>query len=65
MLAIVRIILSTIAQHKWKVYETDVKYAFVNVRIPKEVFLEQPSGFEVPGQKHKVYILKKSLYGLK
>ena len=27
--------------------------------------MEQPQGYEVPGQEHKVYILKKAIYGLK
>ena len=27
--------------------------------------MEQPQGYEVPGQEHKVYRLKKALYGLK
>ena len=31
----------------------------------REVYVEQPQGYEVPGQEHKVYRLKKALYGLK
>ena len=27
--------------------------------------MEQPQGYEVPGQEHKVYRMKKALYGLK
>ena len=27
--------------------------------------MEQPQGYDVPGQEHKVHILKKALYGLK
>ena len=58
-------ILSTTYQHKQKVYQLDVKYAFLNHILQEEVYIEQPPGFEVPGQEHKVYILKKVLYGLK
>jgi hypothetical protein len=29
------------------------------------VCVEQPQGYEVPGQEYKVYMLKKELYGLK
>ena len=43
----------------------DVKSTFLNGYIDEEVYVEQPQGYEVPGQEHKVYRLKKALYGLK
>ena len=43
----------------------DIKSAFLNGYLEEEVYLEQPQGYEVPGQEHKVYRLKKDLYGLK
>ena len=45
----VKTILSTTAQHKWKVYQFDVKSAFLNGILQEEVYVEQPLGFEVPG----------------
>ena len=43
----------------------DVKLAFLNGYVKEEVYVEQPQGYEVPGQEHKVYKLKNALYGLK
>eukprot|EP00253_Pinus_taeda_P035278 PITA_35278 len=61
----VRAVLSIAAQNKWKVYQMDVKSAFLNGVLMEEVYIEQPPGYEKKGQKHKVYRLKKALYGLK
>ena len=62
---IVRKMLSIAAQHKWKIYQMDVKSAFLNGVLKEEVYVEQPLGYEVAGQEHKVCKLKKALYGLK
>ena len=43
----------------------DVKSAFLNGYLEEEVYVEQPQGYEVPGQEHKVYKIKKALYGFK
>eukprot|EP00253_Pinus_taeda_P028706 PITA_28706 len=61
----VRTMLSIVAQYKWKIYQMDVKSAFLNGVLKEEVYVEQPSGYEVDGQEHKVCKLKKALYGLK
>eukprot|EP00253_Pinus_taeda_P026496 PITA_26496 len=61
----VRTVLSIAAQHKWKIYQTDVKSVFLNGVLKEEVYVEQPPGYEVAGQEHKVCKLKKALYGLK
>eukprot|EP00253_Pinus_taeda_P008888 PITA_08888 len=62
---IVRTVLSIAAQHKWKIYQMDVKSSFLNGVLKEEVYVEQPPGYEVEGQEHKVCKLKKALYGLK
>eukprot|EP00253_Pinus_taeda_P011023 PITA_11023 len=54
-----------ITQHKWKVYQMDVKSVFLNGVLKEEVYVTQPPGYEVEGQEDKVYRLRKSLYGLK
>eukprot|EP00253_Pinus_taeda_P002708 PITA_02708 len=62
---IVRAVLSIVAQNKWKVYQMDVKSAFLNGVLMEEVYIEQPLGYVKKDQEHKVYRLKKALYGLK
>eukprot|EP00253_Pinus_taeda_P024667 PITA_24667 len=61
----VRAMLSIAAQNKWKIYQMDVKSAFLNGVLMEEVYIEQPLGYEKKGQEHKVCRLKKALYGLK
>ena len=62
---IVHVVIAIAAQHKWKVYQMDVKSTFLNGVLKEEVYVEQPLSYEVVGEKNKVYRLKRSLYGLK
>ena len=59
----IRLLLALAAQKQWKIYQLDVKSAFLNGYLDEEIFVEQPEGF-VADMK-KVYLLKKALYGLK
>jgi hypothetical protein len=43
----------------------DVKSAFLNGVLGKEVYVKQPPGFESAEFPHRVYRLRKALYGLK
>jgi hypothetical protein len=61
----IRLLLALSAQKDWKVYQLDVKSAFLNGYLQEEIFIEQPKGFEVKGLEEKVYLLKNALYGLK
>jgi hypothetical protein len=43
----------------------DVKITFLHGDLEEQIYMEQPEGFNQPGQEHLVCKLKKSLYGLK
>jgi hypothetical protein len=58
--------LLAVATHRnWKVFQLDVKSAFLNGILQEEIYVEQPAGFVNQGKEDKVYLLKKALYGLK
>jgi len=42
----------------------DVKSSFLNKILHKEVYLEQPKGFEDPKHSRHIFYLKMTLYGL-
>ena len=48
-----------------KLYQMDVKSAFLNGFINELVYVDQPPGFEEPRYPNHVYRLSKALYGLK
>src|SRR3954466_11001587 len=50
---------------KFKLYQMDVKSAFLNGYLNEEVYVEQPKGFADPNHPDHVYKLRKALYGLK
>jgi hypothetical protein len=61
----IRILLSIACHLGFKLYQMDVKSAFLNGVLQEEVYEEQPKGFQNPHHPHHVYKLKKALYGLK
>lgn len=61
----VRIILALAAHKEWKVYQLDVKSAFLHGELMEDVYVEQPLGFVKKDEPQKVYKLRKALYGLK
>ncbi|KAI3728115.1 hypothetical protein L6452_16745 [Arctium lappa] len=60
----IRLFLAYASYMKFKVYQMDVKSAFLYGTIDEEVYVCQPPGFKNPSYPNKVYKLKKSLYGL-
>ena len=61
----IRIMLAYSSHNDFKLYQMDVKSAFLNGYIQEEVYVEQPPGFEDEKKPNHVYKLKKALYGLK
>jgi hypothetical protein len=61
----IRIFLAFAASKGFKLYQMDVKNAFLNGVIQEEVFVRQPPGFENPKYSNKVYKPSNALYGLK
>jgi hypothetical protein len=61
----IRILLSYATYHGFKLYQMDMKSAFLNGPIKEEVYVEQPPGFEDSEYPNHVYKLSKALYGLK
>ncbi|GJV49029.1 retrovirus-related pol polyprotein from transposon TNT 1-94 [Tanacetum coccineum] len=61
----IRILLDYACALDFKLYQMDVKSAFLNAFINKEVYVAQPPGFVDFVKSNYVYRLKKALYGLK
>jgi hypothetical protein len=60
-----RILLAYATYHGFKLYQMDMKSAFLNGPIKEEVYVEQPPSFEDSEYPNHVYKLSKALYGLK
>jgi hypothetical protein len=61
----IRILLAFSVAKGFKLYQMDVKSAFLNEFLEEEVYVKQPPGFESAEFPHNVYRLRKVLYGLK
>ncbi|GJY38414.1 retrovirus-related pol polyprotein from transposon TNT 1-94, partial [Tanacetum coccineum] len=61
----IRILLAYACAHDFKLYQTDVKSAFLNGFINEEVYVAQPPRFIDFEKPNHVFKLKKALYGLK
>jgi hypothetical protein len=61
----IRLLLAYATYHGFKLYQMDVKSAFLNGPIKEEVYVEQPPGFKDSEYHNHVYKLSKAPYGLK
>nr|GEZ66713.1 retrovirus-related Pol polyprotein from transposon TNT 1-94 [Tanacetum cinerariifolium] len=61
----IHIFIANAASKNMTIYQMDVKTAFLNGELKKEVYVCQPEGFVDPDHSTHVYRLKKALYGLK
>jgi hypothetical protein len=60
----IHILLAYATHHGFKLYQVDVKSAFLNGPIKEEVYVEQPPNFKCEEYPSHVYKLHKVLYGL-
>ena len=58
----IRILLAIASHLNFKLYQMDVKSAFLNRMLQEEVYVEQPKGFVDPHRPDDVYNLKRALY---
>ena len=65
MLEAIRMLLAFASYMDFKLFQMDVKSAFLNGFIQEEVYIEQPPSFENHEFPNHVYKLTKALYGLK
>ena len=61
----IRILIAFAAHMEIKLYQMDVKSAFLNGYLKEEVYVMQPPGFESKEFSNHVFKLDKELYGLK
>ena len=60
-----RIIMALVAHYDLELHQMDVKTAFLNGDLEKNVYTTQPKCFVVEGKERMGCRLKKSIYGLK
>jgi len=61
----IRLLLAFACMSGFKLFQMDVKSAFLNGFVNEEIYVSQPPGFEDHKHPECVYKLKKALYGLK
>ena len=60
----IRVLIALASVHNLVIHQMDVKTAFLNGELEEEIYMDQPEGCMVLGDKKKVCMLVKSLYGL-
>ena len=61
----IRLLIAFASFKGFKLFQMDVKTAFLNDTLNEEVYVKQPPGFEDARFPNHVYFLDKALYGLK
>ena len=59
----IRILLAIASHLNFKLYQMDVKSAFLNEMLQEEVYVEQPKGFIDPYRPDDVYKLREHYMG--
>ena len=61
----VRLLFTLASLEGWYITSLDVRNAFLYGKLDEEIYMEQPEGFKIEGQEHKVLRLHHALYSLK
>ncbi|GJU70088.1 retrotransposon protein, putative, ty1-copia subclass [Tanacetum coccineum] len=61
----IRILIAIAAYYDYEIWQMDVKTAFLNGHLNKDVYMVQPEGFVNPKHPRRVCKLQRSIYGLK
>jgi len=62
---LIRLLLALAVLEDWEIHQLDIKLAFLNGVLDKEIYMEQPQGFIITGKENQVCHLKKVIYGPK
>ena len=65
MLKSIHTLLVVAAYFDYEIWQMDVKMAFLNGYLEKDIYMEQLLGFTSSDSDHKVCKLQRSIYGLK
>ncbi|KAG8490975.1 hypothetical protein CXB51_014094 [Gossypium anomalum] len=61
----IQALLGIVAMHDLELEQLDVKTAFLHGELEEDIYMQQPEGFIVSEKEDYVFLLRKSLYGLK
>jgi hypothetical protein len=57
--------MTLVTHYNLELHQMDVKMAFLNGDLLKNVYMAQPDSFAIKGKEHMGYHMRKSIYGLK
>ena len=61
MVKSIRILLAIAAYNEYKIWQMDVKIAFLNGSLEEDVYMTQPEGFVIPNKARRICKLNKSI----
>ena len=64
MIKSIRILLTIAAYHDYEIWQMDVKIAFLNRNLIKDVYMTQPDGFVIQEHANKICKLQRTIYSL-
>ena len=64
-LATIHLLLSLVVTNNWHITQLDISNTFLHRNLDETVYMSQPPNFADPSRPDHVYLLKRSLYGLK